>query len=63
MNERKNKFLKIGRNQGFISNSEDFSTLTIKQDKLSELFKSKKIKIGLGLVSGLVILIIILNLF
>ena len=31
MNERKNKFLKIGRNQGFISNSEDISTLTIKE--------------------------------
>jgi acetyl-CoA carboxylase carboxyl transferase subunit alpha len=31
MNERKNKFLKIGRNQGFISNSEDLSTLTIKK--------------------------------
>ncbi|MDA7553717.1 acetyl-CoA carboxylase carboxyltransferase subunit alpha [Candidatus Pelagibacter sp.] len=63
MNERKNKFLKIGRNQGFISNYEDLSTLTIKQDKLSVLFKSKKIKIGLGLASGLVILLIILNLF
>ncbi|MDB3942296.1 acetyl-CoA carboxylase carboxyltransferase subunit alpha [Candidatus Pelagibacter sp.] len=63
MNERKNKFLKIGRNQGFISNTEDLSTLTIKQDKLSVLFKSKKIKIGLGLASGLVILLIILNLF
>jgi len=63
MNERKNKFLKIGRNQGFISNYEDLNTLTIKQDKLSVLFKSKKIKIGLGLASGLVILLIILNLF
>ena len=31
MNERKNKFLKIGRNKGFISNSEDLSTLTIKE--------------------------------
>jgi acetyl-CoA carboxylase carboxyl transferase subunit alpha len=31
MNERKNKFLKIGRNKGFISNSEDLSTLTIKK--------------------------------
>ena len=63
MNERKNKFLKIGRNQGFVSKSEDISTLTIKQYKLSELFKSKKIKTGLGLMSVLVILIIILNLF
>ena len=49
MNERKNKFLKIGRNQGFISNTEDLSTLTIKQDIIKrKLFKSKKIKIGLG---------------
>ena len=51
MNERKNKFLKIGRNQGFISNSEDLSTLTIKHNNFEKLFKSKKVKIGsLGLV-------------
>ncbi|WP_435090451.1 acetyl-CoA carboxylase carboxyltransferase subunit alpha [Candidatus Pelagibacter bacterium nBUS_30] len=37
INERKNKFLKIGRNKGFISNSEDLSTLTIKNNKLEKI--------------------------
>ena len=40
MNERKNKFLKIGRNQGFISNSEDLSTLTIKNNNFDKSFFS-----------------------
>ena len=63
MNERKNKFLKIGRNKGFISNSEDLSTLTIKQNNLGKIFKSKKIIMGLGVVVGSVLLLVILNLF
>ena len=46
MNERKNKFLKIGRNQGFISNSEDLSTLTIKNNNFDKILKSKKVLIG-----------------
>ena len=37
INERKNKFLKIGRNKGFISNSEDLSTLTINNNKLEKI--------------------------
>ncbi len=63
MNERKNKFLKIGRNKGFISNSEDLSTLTIKQDKLSKVLKSKKILISLGITTILILSLVILNLF
>ena len=63
MNERKNKFLKIGRNQGFISNSEDLSTLTIKNNNFDKIFKSKKFLIGLGIGAGLVLLIVILSLF
>jgi acetyl-CoA carboxylase carboxyl transferase subunit alpha len=62
MNERKNKFLKIGRNKGFISNSEDLSTLTIKHNNLNKILKSKKILIGLA-VTGLVFLFIAFNLF
>ena len=34
MNERKNKFLKIGRNDGFMTSTEDLSTLTIKRNNL-----------------------------
>jgi acetyl-CoA carboxylase carboxyl transferase subunit alpha len=62
MNERKNKFLKIGRNKGFISNSEDLSTLTVKPNNLDKILKSKKILIGLA-VTGLVLLFLAFNLF
>jgi acetyl-CoA carboxylase carboxyl transferase subunit alpha len=46
MNDRKNKFLNIGRNKGFISNSEDISTLTVKSNNLDKILKSNKILIG-----------------
>ncbi len=49
VNERKNKFLKIGRNDGFISTTEDFSSLTIKKNKFENILKSKKIQIGIGI--------------
>ena len=60
MNERKNKFLKIGRNKGFISNSEDISTLTIKDNNVVEILKSKKIIIG-SAVLGLILLIAVIS--
>jgi acetyl-CoA carboxylase carboxyl transferase subunit alpha len=62
MNERKNKFLKIGRNQGFISNSEDLSTLTIKNNNFDKIFKSKKVLIGLTIV-GLILLLVAFSVF
>ena len=62
MNERKNKFLKIGRNKGFISNSEDLSTLTVKKNNLDKILKSKKILIGLTVV-GSILLLIVFSLF
>jgi acetyl-CoA carboxylase carboxyl transferase subunit alpha len=46
MNDRKNKFLKIGRNKGFISNVQDLSTLTLKQNHFDKILKSKKFLIG-----------------
>ena len=61
MNERKNKFLKIGRNDGFMTSTEDLSTLTIKKNNLDQIFKSKKILLatigGLILVSSILLLI------
>ena len=61
MTERKNKFLKIGRNDGFISSTEDLSTLTIKKNNLDQIFKSKKILLaiigGLIFVSSILLLI------
>ena len=62
MNERKNKFLKIGRNKGFVSNSEDISTLTIKENNILEIFKSKKILIGASIL-GFIFLISVFTLF
>jgi acetyl-CoA carboxylase carboxyl transferase subunit alpha len=62
MNERKNKFLKIGRNQGFISNSEDLSSLTVKNSNFDKIIKSKKVLIGSTIV-GLILLVVAFSLF
>ncbi len=40
--QRKNKFLKIGRNKGFIDNLENLSSVEFKRDKLKEFFKKKQ---------------------
>ncbi len=60
-NERKNKFLKIGRNDGFITTTEDLSSLIVKKNKFENILKSKKIQIGFGIsviLLGLIILLI-----
>ena len=45
LNHRKNKFLKIGRNKGFVSQLDDLSTLTMQNSKINmfieSFFKSK----------------------
>ena len=41
-NERKNKFLKIGRNRGFISNVDELSSLKFKTNKFNQFIKLKK---------------------
>jgi|TARA_B100001741_G_scaffold162580_1_gene134420 acetyl-CoA carboxylase carboxyl transferase subunit alpha len=41
-NQRKNKFLKIGRGKGFISNPENLSTLDVNKNYLIEYFKKKQ---------------------
>ena len=51
-NERKNKFLKIGRGKGFMSDVEQLSSLVVKENNFKEFFNSKKnliILIGLSL--------------
>ena len=40
--ERKNKFLKIGRNRGFISNMDELSSLKFKTNKFNQFIKLKK---------------------
>ena len=41
-NERKNKFLKIGRSKGFMNNLEDLSSLKTQKDKFNQIIKSNK---------------------
>ena len=57
MNERKNKFLKIGRNKGFISSPEDLTTLTIKNNSINKFLKSNFFLIG-STILGIVLLFI-----
>ncbi len=59
-NERKNKFLKIGRNKGFINNLEDLSSLKYQNDNFEQIFRNKKfllISIGSILVVTTLLLI------
>ena len=42
LNQRKNKFLKIGRDKGFISNLENLSQIENKKDNINKFFKNKK---------------------
>ena len=61
MNERKNKFLKIGRNDGFMNKVEDLSNLTIKKNNFDNIFKSKKLLFGIG--AGLLLIASLFFLF
>jgi len=56
VSQRKNKFLKIGRDKGFISNLDDLSNLEYKKDNFSQVYKSKKALLFAGIV-GLILLI------
>ena len=53
-NDRKNKFLKIGRSKGFMENVQDLSSLDKSKESFVQIFKSKKYIIpilGITLVS------------
>ena len=57
-NNRKNKFLKIGRNKGFISNLEDLSSLKSDNKNLNQILKSKKAQvIGVSVILASIILL------
>tara|TARA_B100001093_G_scaffold492170_1_gene533013 strand:+ start:176 stop:1270 length:1095 start_codon:yes stop_codon:yes gene_type:complete len=60
INERKNKFLKIGRGKGFVSDSENLSTLIDKNNNF-EILKTNKLLIG-SIVFGIVLLLVFLSL-
>jgi len=42
LSQRKNKFLKIGRSKGFISDPENLSSLEVKKNNLKEFFNKKE---------------------
>ena len=53
LNHRKSKFLKIGRNEGFVSQLDDLDTLSMKKNKINiliENFFKAKINIGISFV-------------
>tara|TARA_B100000886_G_scaffold27184_1_gene17246 strand:+ start:15570 stop:16664 length:1095 start_codon:yes stop_codon:yes gene_type:complete len=56
-NERKNKFLKIGRSKGFIENTNELSSLKPEKNKLSQILREKKI-ISVSLVLALIALLL-----
>ena len=58
--DRKNKFLKIGRNDGFMSNLEDLSSLKINNNKLYKILKYKKVLLT---IIGLTVITMILVFF
>ncbi len=52
-NNRKNKFLKIGRNKGFVRNTADLSSLKVQRSEIFEILQKKKL-----LIPSLVVLIL-----
>ena len=56
---RKNKYLRIGRNKGFISDLNELSSLELSENKFNQLIKSKKIIISLGLISFILLMLMI----
>ena len=50
LNQRKNKFLKIGRDKGFIDNPESLTAIQSQSIKFQEIFKSK-IKISVAIIT------------
>ena len=55
-NKRKNKFLKIGRNKGFITNLEGLSSLKPIERGFSQILKSKRIVTAASIL-GLIVLV------
>ena len=63
LNQRKNKFLKIGRDKGFINNPEEISDLSQPSNKFNlylKLYKKNKIKVFTGLAFLIIVLYFIL---
>ena len=59
LNDRKNKFLRIGRNKGFITNVEDLSSLTSSDNNLSRIFQLKKFFIPIVAIGPITLLALV----
>ena len=59
-NERKNKYLKIGRNKGFIENTNELSSLKPDKNKLSQILREKKIILASSVLALIALLIFII---
>ena len=59
-NDRKNKYLKIGRNKGFIDNRNELSSLKVEENKIFQNLKDKKILFIVALTLIALISIIVL---
>ena len=59
-NNRKNKFLKIGRNKGFVTNTADLSSLKVRGNVIFETLQKKKLLIPFFIILFLVMLLIFL---
>ena len=60
LSQRKNKFLKIGRDKGFINNPENLSNIENKNKNVLEFFKNKK---NIFYFGGILILLAALVIF
>ena len=61
-NDRKNKFLKIGRTKGFIENTTDLSSFKIQSSNFEKILKNKKILMSIfGLILAATILLSIIS--
>ncbi len=57
-NHRKNKFLTIGRSKGFVTQLDDLSTLSMKENKINIFVKNFfKSKLNLVAAIGLIVLL------
>ncbi|MBD1166889.1 acetyl-CoA carboxylase carboxyltransferase subunit alpha [Pelagibacterales bacterium SAG-MED09] len=56
LDQRKNKFLKIGRNKGFISNPENLSSLDNKKNQFDQFFDKNKKGIFFGIFLSLLLI-------
>ncbi len=60
-NDRKNKFLRIGRNKGFMTNLDDLSSLKKNENNFEQIWKSKKVLIPLIALSIIFLSVLIFS--